>query len=696
MKKIFTFLFALFALLLTTGSILAANGDYKNNLLKIEISKFDEENYDIGLYTQKIYNEPVKIIKKTDTIYYFLLPETSHSITSVTPNDAVKNVLVKSYPYAGQDLDNSYTKVVIITSKPVNLTTSLRTLDPSISPRLDPIRLARLDKVFERYSERLAENNIPSPLNEFRKTAAVQRPELQSNVDVKNDTEDLIASNSTSLEDYQNKVNGMQAAQKQTIEKSAVKTRVSGQTQSLKQTAEETSSVQKQVSKPIGTSVQKTKPAAVQTVKQPVKQIQKPIQNMAQTKKAAAYVNAVTADAAQKADYSDKQKSEKTVTGLSLAQADTGMQAKNKAKTKPIQNATIKSSNIKESENKTVIQKQAEEFEKQLATSEPVNVEFGKKVAVETSDKNIKAEVVEPIQNAPSPNIPVKRGNGNSNNMTLLFVLFVIFMAAYIAAKKIAANKKKHANQVLAADNAVNSISDIKEFLKKKAPANDNVEITENVSDIQTEPPEDIPNNLSEEIAPSENQAPNSVLADTEQIALNEEEKVEAFNAYMANLTDEDISNLENPIQKQDLPVETEDDEVIAQLYTPIENLSGGYAAYSSDNSIIAESNEILQNINEQNQTVDDDVATIVSSSKLTETRGLYLAKFEGATSLVGYIQDDIYVLYNFGEVNIQDTEIESRLAQENDTDSLYIVKTGGKKLMVKSTPYDMSLEMVM
>ena len=78
MRKIFTVLFAIFVLLFSTQSLFAAAGDYKNNLLKIEITKLDENSYDIGLYTQKVYNEPVKIIKKTETVYYFLLPETSN------------------------------------------------------------------------------------------------------------------------------------------------------------------------------------------------------------------------------------------------------------------------------------------------------------------------------------------------------------------------------------------------------------------------------------------------------------------------------------------------------------------------------------------------------------------------------------------------------------------------------------------
>ena len=175
----------------------------------------------------------------------------------------------------------------------------------------------------------------------------------------------------------------------------------------------------------------------------------------------------------------------------------------------------------------------------------------------------------------------------------------------------------------------------------------------------------------------------------------DEDDRIQAFNAYMENVQ-ENSATFEEETTLQSLSDITEDDAVIAQLYTPIENVSGSYASYSEISELQPLENNVEPIQQTEEEIADDEVATIVSTSKLTETRGLYLAKFEGATSLVGYIQDDIYVLYNFGDVNVQDTTIESSLAQENDTDSIYIVKTGGKKLMVKSTPYDMSLEMVM
>ena len=103
MRKLFVILFAFIVLFFNTSALFAADNDYKNNLLKIEVVQIDENNYDIGIYTQKIYNEPVKIVKKSDTTYYFLLPETSHSVTSVPVVGSVKNVMVKSYPYAGSE-----------------------------------------------------------------------------------------------------------------------------------------------------------------------------------------------------------------------------------------------------------------------------------------------------------------------------------------------------------------------------------------------------------------------------------------------------------------------------------------------------------------------------------------------------------------------------------------------------------------
>lgn len=122
--------------------------DFKNSLLKVDLVKCGSNDYNVRLYTQKPYSEPVKIIKKTNTSYYMLLPETFHSVGSISPVGDIKNVEVKLFPYAGQDLNNGYTKITIYTTKPVNISPKISTASGSVAPSIDTKKLAQLDSAF--------------------------------------------------------------------------------------------------------------------------------------------------------------------------------------------------------------------------------------------------------------------------------------------------------------------------------------------------------------------------------------------------------------------------------------------------------------------------------------------------------------------------------------------------------------------
>lgn len=121
------FLYSALALFLALNTALAIDNEYKNSLTKIELSKKDDNSYNIDLFTQKKYSEPVKVIKKSDLSYYILLPETKNSSTSVSGVADVKNVSTNSYYYAGQN-KNGYTKININTSKPVNFNVNVKSL----------------------------------------------------------------------------------------------------------------------------------------------------------------------------------------------------------------------------------------------------------------------------------------------------------------------------------------------------------------------------------------------------------------------------------------------------------------------------------------------------------------------------------------------------------------------------------------
>ena len=145
MKKIFLILLGI----VTFGGFAnAIESDFKNSLLKVDYVKTSNDSYNIRLFTQKPYNEPIKVIKKTNTSYYILLPETFHSVTSVAPAGDIKSTEVKLFPYAGQDLNNGYTKISIYTTKPLNIKAQLNSSNGAVTPAISAKELAKLDSAF--------------------------------------------------------------------------------------------------------------------------------------------------------------------------------------------------------------------------------------------------------------------------------------------------------------------------------------------------------------------------------------------------------------------------------------------------------------------------------------------------------------------------------------------------------------------
>ncbi|GBF22856.1 hypothetical protein tpqmel_0260 [Candidatus Gastranaerophilus sp. (ex Termes propinquus)] len=135
----------------------ALEGDYKNNLLKVDVSKTITGQYKVDLYTLRPYNSPLRVIKKSDTSYYLLLPETYHSVTSVPASDDIQSVDVKLFPYVGQDLNNGYTKITITTLRPLEFIAEVKASGDSGITKIDPQKLAELDSIFgQKSSETIA------------------------------------------------------------------------------------------------------------------------------------------------------------------------------------------------------------------------------------------------------------------------------------------------------------------------------------------------------------------------------------------------------------------------------------------------------------------------------------------------------------------------------------------------------------
>ena len=72
-KRIFNKIFiSALVLFSVVNSVISAESEYKNSLMKVELLKRNENSYNINLYTQKKFLEPVKVIKKSVLNYYIL------------------------------------------------------------------------------------------------------------------------------------------------------------------------------------------------------------------------------------------------------------------------------------------------------------------------------------------------------------------------------------------------------------------------------------------------------------------------------------------------------------------------------------------------------------------------------------------------------------------------------------------------
>ncbi len=128
-KKIFfsKFTLTLYSIALIINTAFGLESEFKNSLSKIELKKNSQNSYSVNLYTQNKFSQEPKIIKKSDLNYYILLPETKNVSSSVSySNTDIRSVTTNSYPYAGQDINNGYTKININTTRPINFNIEIK------------------------------------------------------------------------------------------------------------------------------------------------------------------------------------------------------------------------------------------------------------------------------------------------------------------------------------------------------------------------------------------------------------------------------------------------------------------------------------------------------------------------------------------------------------------------------------------
>lgn len=510
---------------------MALDSDYKNNLLKVDVVKANDGSYKIDLFTQKPYNEPIKVIKKSDTSYYVFLPETYHSITTVGTSGDINKVDVKLYPYAGQDLNNGYTKIDISTSKPVTFTTSVRTAAKQ-APKVDAKKLAQLDSAFD---------SKPNP-------SVVQKP-VQSQPAAKPTQPQLV----------------VKPVQIQPVVKPVV-----APVETIKEQVKEPEKVATATA-PTLTQQKTVSEKADKPIEKPINKVKEDTQKIAAT-------------AGTEIEIVAKNKNQ--------MQEPKGGTLDVVKKPSPVDLEEVLEDELSKEELLSLEEDAKEQGLTELATGD-------EEIIPEMSRKQRIKQMVKYVANTVLDNIFLIIG----------IVLLLVVLGLLLLPKK----KGVTGNDVMGS-HGYESLGSIV----------DNV------------------------------------------VTHVEATKAEGYPSYE---------------EKPQTPVDAPD---MAETY-------GADSVHVFDETVAESAVAVVEEVKSN-----EDEADVLASASFGENRGLCLVNYDGSIALIGYIEDEIFVIQNFGKITLLNPSIQIRVAEQNEHDTIYIVKAANSKLMVRETKTLIGLEMVM
>ena len=86
----------------------------------------------------------------------------------------------------------------------------------------------------------------------------------------------------------------------------------------------------------------------------------------------------------------------------------------------------------------------------------------------------------------------------------------------------------------------------------------------------------------------------------------------------------------------------------------------------------------------------------MLSSVEIAPERGFMCVSYNDNISLMGYIFDDVFALYNFKAQKLENYDIKFRLSEKDDKLARFIVKVADTKMLVKVTKSAMVMEVLL
>jgi len=109
---------------LTLANISSAEVYANNTLNQVDIRKSSPDGLEFTLYTSSPYADNVVVTKKSDNKYVILMPNVNGASNSKPDFSAVKDIVTDIDVRAVKDEGNGFTKVTIITNRPVDIKTN--------------------------------------------------------------------------------------------------------------------------------------------------------------------------------------------------------------------------------------------------------------------------------------------------------------------------------------------------------------------------------------------------------------------------------------------------------------------------------------------------------------------------------------------------------------------------------------------
>lgn len=658
-KKYLSILFFVFVL---SSQVLFAQGDFQNSLLNIELNKANQNSIHVKLFTKKAYKGSLGVMPRANNEYVILLPETSDNVPSkinlTNVVSSVKGISIKTQPYVNNF--KGYTKITLRTNFPTKITVSTVT----------------------------SSNIAAKATNKTAKNAASEKPKMltqKTSVPAKTAT----ASKKTVTNTVQ---------QHQNVTKPTINAHKVTQTKVV-QNKPKTIVTQKTVQ----LRPKVTIPPAAKTINKQVAVAQKP----AKTKLAPA-----KSKVTQKVQAPAPKTAVKPVAKKELKQIATPQ-----TKPVPVVKPTIK-------EN---VAKQISQTKPSVVNTQPKKEAIPQK-EVKKSVANIPAETkpsVKEIKTQPQPQPqpatpffnqqnkvapPVQPANLQQKSEFIsnftdfiqnnLYIVIAVILIPIIILLLILRNRK--GNKAEIRKKIVTPSSDTKtqeqdifnDYSETQTPVEDAFEAYQ----TQEEEEETFEDYKSSEEIPSETyeeQPENTLEETTYQQTYTPSEELPIQNIQEPPSTmeeDSTLNELDELLHEEGL---TEGEDVsLDELFN--EDEEDEETIVSSEQQITTEVPEVInqphfeETIEEAQEGEDEDDELVKSEYQIDAKRGFYLVDFEGKTTLLGHIEDEIFVLKQF-EKQIND-HLQVRLDEENENSFNFMVKVGRYKALVEVMPENMKL----